>query len=49
MMLELWKNHKNNGKEDIDALIKMLRENQKACGVQPLIVTLDELLKTRTG
>ena len=49
MMLELWKNHKNNGKEHIDDLINTLRANQKAFGVQPLIVTLHELFKTKHG
>ena len=49
MMLELWKNHKNYGKECIDDLIKTLLANQKAFGVQPLIVTLQQLLKIRKG
>ena len=49
MMLELWKNHKNSGKEHIGDLIKTLRVNQKAFGVQPLIVTLHDLLKTKKG
>ena len=49
MMLELWKNHKNNGNEHIDDLINTLRANQKAFGVQPLIVSLDKLFKTKKG
>ena len=49
MMLELWKNHKNNGKEHIDDLINTLQGNQKAFGVQPLIVTLNKLLKIKKG
>ena len=49
MMLELWKNHKNDGKEHLDDLIQTLGVNQRAFGVQPLIVTLNELLKTKKG
>ena len=40
MMLELWKNHKNQGRGNLVDLIKVLQENQQAFGVQPLIVAL---------
>ena len=45
MILTMWKNKKNDGKEDIDDLIRALRLGQNANGVQPLIVVLEKLVK----